>query len=108
MISVEIWDVVDFGSVELNIESADSSESFRVLLFDETNLVDVDTSTTSTLFLDNLPPISYTLVVFADQNGNGIWDAGSVDPYIKPEPFYIQNALNVQKGFTSDISIDFR
>lgn len=108
LISVDIWDVVDFGSVELNIESADSSESFRVLLFDETNLVDVDTSSTSTLFLDNLPPISYTLVVFADQNGNGIWDAGSVDPFIKPEPFYIQNALNVQKGFTSDVSIDFR
>jgi hypothetical protein len=48
------------------------------------------------------------LVLFQDLNGNGIWDYGSVDPYIKPEPYYIQQNINIQRGFTSEVKIDFR
>ncbi len=108
LIEPNIWDPVDFGGVEISAQAEDSLENFSLKLFDESNLFSLDTTFTGTISIENMPPIRYTLVVFVDENNNGIWDYGNIEPYLKPEPYYIRTNVNVQRGFTSEISIDFR
>lgn len=108
LIDPDIWDPVNFGGIEISVTSKDSTNQFKLQLFDDKNTYSVDTTFVDFLSLEDIPPIKYTLVIFRDVNGNGIWDYGSVDPYIKPEPYYIQQNINVQQGFTSEIKIDFR
>ena len=108
LINPDIWDPVNFGGMEINVSSEDSTNQFTLQLFDDKNTYRMDTTFTNFLALEDVPPIQYTLVIFMDTNGNGVWDYGSIDPYIKPEPYYIRKNINVQQGFTSELKIDFR
>lgn len=108
LIDPDIWDLASFGGIEIDVNSVDSTDQFRLQLFDDKNTYSIDTTFTDFLALEDIPPIKYTLVIFMDTNGNGVWDYGSVDPYVKPEPYYIQQNINVQQGFTSELKIDFR
>jgi hypothetical protein len=108
MINPDIWNPVNYGGVEIDVSSEDSTDQFSVQLYDDRNTYSVDTTFAKFISIEDIPPISYTLVIFQDINGNGVWDYGNVDPYIKPEPYYIRKNLNVQQGFTSEIKIDFR
>ncbi|MEP1150238.1 MAG: Ig-like domain-containing protein [Balneola sp.] len=108
LIDPDIWDPINFGGIEIDVSSEDSTSQFNLQLFDDKNTFSIDTTFTNFLALEDIPPIKYTLVIFMDSNGNGIWDYGSVDPYVKPEPYYIQQNINVQQGFTSELKIDFR
>jgi hypothetical protein len=108
LIDPDIWDPVNYGGIEIEVASSDSTNQFKLQLFDDKNTFSVDTTFTNFISIDNIPSIKYTLVIFQDSNGNGIWDYGSVDPFIKPEPYYIQRNVNIQRGFTSEVKIDFR
>lgn len=100
----EIWSDIDYGSIEIEVEG-DSISTFRYSIFDEEGLIQKDSSFTNPTEILNLPPISYTILVFKDENENGIWDFGAVDPYVKPEPYFIQSDVRVQRGFASQILI---
>ncbi len=108
LIEPNIWEPVDFGGVEVSAQATDSLETFSLKLFDDSNLFAVDTTFTGSISIENMPPIRYTLVVFIDENNNGVWDFGNIEPYLKPEPYYIRTNVNVQRGFTSEITISFR
>tara|TARA_R110002124_G_scaffold46903_1_gene140206 strand:+ start:5867 stop:7420 length:1554 start_codon:yes stop_codon:yes gene_type:complete len=108
LINPDIWDPVNYGGIEVNISSKDSTDQFTLKLYDAKNTYSVDTTFSRFLAIEDIPPIKYTMVIFQDINGNSIWDYGSIDPYIKPEPYYIQKNVNVQQGFTSELTIDFR
>lgn len=108
MINPDIWDPVNYGGIELNVDSQDSTDQFTLQIFDDKNTYSLDTTFTDFLTIEDIPPIKYTLIIFQDLNGNGVWDYGGIDPYIKPEPYYIRQSVNVQQGFTSELTIGFR
>ncbi|XWN38039.1 MAG: Ig-like domain-containing protein [Balneola sp.] len=108
LIDPNIWNPVNFGGIEIDVTASDSTKAFRLHLYDDKNTFSIDSTFSNFISLEDIPPIKYTLVLFQDMNGNGIWDYGAVDPYIKPEPYYIQQNINIQRGFTSEVKIDFR
>ena len=108
LIDPDIWDPVNYGGIEINISSSDSTNQYRLQLFDDKNTFSIDSTFAEFISIEEIPPIKYTLVIFQDVNGNGVWDFGTIDPYQKPEPYYLQQNINVQRGFTSEIKIDFR
>ena len=108
LIDPDVWDPVNFGGIEVDVTSGDSADVFILRLFDDKNTFSADTSFSNFISIEDIPSIQYTLVIFQDSNGNGIWDFGSVDPYKQPEPYYIQRSVNIQRGFTSEVKLDFR
>ncbi|MEX0723397.1 MAG: Ig-like domain-containing protein [Gracilimonas sp.] len=107
MYEPEVWDSTEYGEIEINIESADSSHIHYARILnpngEEIEFVDFNRSTS----IINLPPVSYTVILFRDENGNERWDRGSVSPYQQPERYYVQRNLSVQEGFISEVNITF-
>lgn len=100
----------DLGA--LNVMFADTanaaaSRETRLLLSNEEGKVIADTSFTHSVEIQNLAPVPHQLILYQDLNENGTWDAGTVTPYRKPEPYYIRNDVPVQRGFTSDLTVEF-
>ncbi|MEP1304265.1 MAG: Ig-like domain-containing protein [Balneola sp.] len=108
LLNPNIWDAVNFGGVEVEVLSEDTTDVFTFKLFDDNSTFEIDTTFNGRITIDDIPPIEYTLVIYNDINGNGIWDFGEISPFVKPEPYYIQQRLKIQQGFTSEIKIDFR
>ncbi len=108
LINPKIWESIALGGIEITVQSADPTNIFTLSLFDESNVVSIDTTFSEFIAIQDLPPIKYTMIIYRDLNRNGKWDFGNVDPYIKPEPYYIQRNVNIQQGFSSEINIDFR
>lgn len=110
LIKPSIWYESDLGSV--NITFADTAgvqanRQTQLMLKNARGLVVADTTFTGQIELNNLAPVDHQLTLFQDLNGNGQWDAGQVNPFKAPEPYFIRNKIPVQKGFTSDLSIRF-
>lgn len=103
----EIWDVSELGELAIQVEDADSAEVFHFKLENESISFQLDSTFSSSLLLQDLAPINYILTVFKDENENGVWDRGSVIPFVAPEPYYIQRGVSIQNGFTSEIIIKF-
>ena len=102
----EIWHSSQMGS--LNIMMEDSTRSnIRLSLENEESGIKRDTVFTEQIEIDNLPPLSYKLTVYHDENTNGHWDYGQVDRFKKPEPYYIRKQVPVEKGLTGDLTIKF-
>lgn len=103
----EIWYSSQMGS--LNVMPEDSSEiRVRLRLTNKESGIARDTVFTGGVKLSNLPPLNYQVVAYGDENGNGEWDYGSVSPFTKPEPYFIQNRVPVKKGMTGDLTIIFQ
>ena len=101
-----IWHSSQMGS--LNIMMKDSTRNnIRISLVNEESGIQRDTVFTDQIEINNLPPLSYKLTVYYDKNTNGRWDYGQVDPYKKPEPYYIRKKIPVEKGLTGDLTIEF-
>lgn len=106
-IDPEIWQRNDMGGIELVLEDPEPDATHFLSLTDRDGSILVDTTFTDTVLVENLPPLEYQAVVFADVNANGRWDAGSVDPYEKPEPYLVRNSVPVREGFTSELLLRF-
>lgn len=96
----------DLGA--LNVKHADTAARPTHLLLknDEGELV-ADTVFTGEIEIKDLAPVAHQLILFQDLDGNGEWSAGTVAPYKKPEPYYIRNGVPVQRGLTSDLTVEF-
>lgn len=102
----EIWHSSQMGS--LNIMMKDSTiNNVRLSLTNKESGLYRDTVFTDQIEINNLPPLSYKLTVYHDKNINGRWDYGQIDPYKRPEPYYIRKQVPVEKGLTGDLTIEF-
>ncbi|PAU93937.1 hypothetical protein CK503_09710 [Aliifodinibius salipaludis] len=102
----KIWHSSQMGS--LNIMMEDSTlKNVRLRIENEESGFERDTLFTDQIEIDNLPPLSYKIMVYHDENTNGRWDYGQVEPYVKPEPYYIRKQVPVEKGLTGDLTIEF-
>lgn len=102
-----IWDSTEYGEIDIQILDADSTHQHVVSLKGpsgrEIKKIEFNRQQTIT----DLPPVKYTITVFRDENKDGKWNRGQADPYQSPEKYYIQQNLNVQSGFTSEVQITF-
>lgn len=103
----EVWDSTEYGEIEINIENADSSDTYYARLIDPNGEEIEFTGFTAATIITELPPVSYTLILFRDENDNQKWDTGSVSPYQSPEKYYVQRSINVQEGFISEVNVTF-
>lgn len=106
-INPDIWQRNQLGSIEINVENGDDEILKYLNISDTDNSILVDTTFTETIVVDNLPPLEYKIVVFEDVNGNGRWDMGSAEPFIRPEPYALRRRVPVREGFTSEVTLEF-
>ena len=68
--------------------------------------VQIDTLVTGQALFSNLIPGEVQLRLYQDRNANGVWDAGSVSPYERPEPYIVRRRIPVTEGFTTEVRIE--
>lgn len=102
-----IWDSTEFGDIDIRILDADSTQTQVISLEDPAGRIVRSQNFSQQITITDLPPVSYTLKIFRDENGDQEWNMGSVTPYKKPEKYYVQQNINVQVGFTSEVQISF-
>lgn len=103
----QVWDSTEYGEIELTLENTDTTATHIVHLYDEDQNLMASREMRNSGIIENLPPLTYTLVIFRDENDNRQWDKGTVVPYKAPEPYYVQRSLKVSEGFTSGVRISF-
>lgn len=106
LLKPDFWDAVDMGGIDISITD-DSTSVYNFKLQSPNKDIVIDSVFTESITIQKLPPVKFQLKVFLDENGNGQWDYGSIIPFIKPEPYYVHEAVTVRKGFTSEINIAF-
>lgn len=107
IIEPEIWQRNQLGSIEFSISNGDPDVPTILKLTDTDNSIRVDTTFTGNIEIENLPPLTYKAILFQDNNGNGKWDPGVVDPFEKPEPYHVRRSIPVREGFTSEVEISY-
>ncbi|MFD2533422.1 Ig-like domain-containing protein [Gracilimonas halophila] len=107
MYEPEVWDSTEYGEMEINIENADSSDTYYARILGPNGMEVEFTGFTVSTIIPELSPVSYTLILFRDENDNQKWDTGSVSPYQSPEKYYVQRSINVQEGFISEVNVTF-
>ncbi len=103
----EIWNTSEMGELEISINSDDSLGVFYYRLENESNELLYTGQMNDFQLIENLPPLSYRLTVFKDENGNEEWDSGTVEPFLAPELYVIRGSVRIQTGFTAEVIIDF-
>jgi uncharacterized protein (DUF2141 family) len=103
----EIWDSTEYGEIELTLENTDTTKAHLVQLLNSDGEQLRNETFYGSGMIENVPPLTYTLIIFRDENENSKWDKGTVIPYQKPEPYYVQRGLKVREGFTSGVRISF-
>lgn len=102
----EIWHSSQMGA--LNVMMEDSTlENLRLRIENEESGFSQDTLFNKQVEIDNLPPLDYRVTIYHDQNENGQWDFGQVDSFVKPEPYFIQKRVPVEKDLTGDLTVEF-
>jgi len=104
-IEPEIWQRNQLGSIEITLQNSNPDYLSHLTITDEANSIRIDTTFTSSIEIENLPPLTFKAKVFEDINGNGRWDTGNVDPYNRPEPYALQRSIPVREGFTSEVEL---
>lgn len=105
--SPDVWHKSQMGA--LNIAVADTTlQNIRLRIENEESAVVRDTVFSNHIEIENLPPLTYTVTAYWDQNKNGQWDYGQVEPYIKPEPYFIQPNVTVERSMTGDLTVIFQ
>jgi len=102
-----IWHPENLGSIQVTAsETSDSLQHRLVLESSEKRITRKETFTDSTT-IEKLPPMRYRVRVFKDLNNDGKWNNGRVEPFRKPEPYFIRSNIPIQPGFTSDLQVKF-
>lgn len=106
-IPLNVWYEDDLGGIQFtNADTTDSTE-YNLILENEERGVVVDTTYTQEIELEGILPLQHKVTIYADQNENGRWDYGSLNPYEAPEPYFIRSDLPVEEAFTSEVTVEF-
>lgn len=107
-INPTIWYEDDFGEIEVVVEEPASEDAIHHYdLYNEEGRRIRTGNFHENEVLDELPPGNYRLIVFEDQNRDGRWNPGTVDPFEAPEPFFVQGEVPVESGFTGQVYVEF-
>lgn len=106
-VSPVIWSGAQLGEIEVSLADTTREGNYHLQLITEAGEVAREVTFETETIIEKLPPQTYTVIVFDDQNENGVWDYGSVDPFVSPEPYFIQSSVPVSRGMTAELSILF-
>lgn len=102
-----IYHEQELGSLDVLIAEAQPGQSHRLLLRDEqgeqVRAVTFDTQ----VELTGIMPGAYTLQVYELRPGRTQRDVGSVDPFRPPARFFLQHNIPVERGFASQIEVQW-
>lgn len=109
-IGPQIWSSDQLGSIAIDLpdSTGDTTGIYHLSAVNKEYHINKDTTFTKNITIDNLPPISYTIRIYQDRNGNGKWDEGSVQPFKAPEPYFIQTKVPVKSKLTSELHVKFQ
>lgn len=104
---LQVWDSTNVGSIEIRLPDTLDGKGELIAELTDKQYGEFNYSRTfnDSLVIDGLPPVEYRLKVFRDENGDGEWNPGSIDPYKKPELLFIQNNVPVSENMSSDILV---
>jgi len=108
LIEPDIWYKTNLGEIEITVADTSTVKEFYFDIESKTGNITRTGSFNGSTIISALPPLRYRLVVFEDQNGNNKWDAGSADPYRRPEPYFVRENIPVRSGFTAQSKINFK
>lgn len=103
----EIWHDSQMGSLNVMLEDSTRKNVHLSIENTESGFAR-DTTFAGEVEISNLPPLNYKVTAYHDRNENGRWDHGEIEPFLKPEPYFIQRSVPVKEGFTGDLTIDFQ
>lgn len=103
----EIWHDSQMGSLNIMLKDSTMENVQLRIENDESDFVR-DTTFAGEVEITSLPPLNYKVIAYHDPNENGRWDYGEVEPFSKPEPYFIQRRVPVREGFTGDLTIEFQ
>ncbi len=103
----EIWHESRMGSLNIMLEDSTLKNVYLRIENEESEIVR-DTTFSEQVEITDLPPLRYKVTAFHDQNDNGSWDYGEVSPFTKPEPYFIQKGVPVERELTGDLTISFQ
>lgn len=101
-----IWHSGQLGQLKIQLSDTSQSNRYNLLMKSEERGMVADTIFTKEVTIRELPPLSYSVILFEDLNDNGSWDHGRVQPYRAPEPYFIRNNVPIKEGFTSDLEVN--
>ena len=104
-ITPNIWFENSLGRLNIMREDSLSNKDLRLAIFSEQRGKVADTTFVKSALIERLPDTQYRIRAYIDSNGNGMWDFGSIDPYVAPEPYFIRNKVPVKGSFTADLVI---
>ena len=102
-----IWHQSEMGSLKVTTEDS-TRQNIHLQIRNEESGIIRDTVFTGSVEVSSLPPLNYKVTAYQDLNENEQWDHGHLDPYEKPEPYFIQLDVPVKKGLTADLVIAFQ
>jgi len=106
-ITPTIWYSADLGNIAFALADTADRREYRLSLINEKRGTVADTVFSGSVEIPDLPPLEYRVIIYSDLDGDGFWDQGRVEPYRAPEPYFIQNRIPVEEGFTADVTVIF-
>ncbi|MDX1638534.1 MAG: Ig-like domain-containing protein [Balneolaceae bacterium] len=105
--ALQVWHPADYGKIEFTLADTTDKRSYHLRLTSSERGSMFDTTFSRSVTINDLPPLDYKAIIFGDLNDNGRWDQGQVDPFKRPEPYFLQRKIPVKKGFTSEVTVEF-
>lgn len=104
--SPDIWHQSQMGGLNIVMEDS-TAKNIHLTIENKESGFARDTVFNRKVEIDNLPPLNYKLMLYQDQNANGQWDFGRVDSFVKPEPYFIQTRVPVEKDLVGNLTVEF-
>lgn len=102
----EIWHSSQMGTLDISLEDS-TLKNVRLQISNEESEISRDTVFAGQIEIADLPPLNYTVRAYRDLNENGQWDFGQIDPYVAPEPYFIQQNVPIKQAMTAELTISF-
>lgn len=105
-IQPEVWHSSQMGALEVTAQDS-TLENIRLRIINEEANISRDTTFSQQVEVSELPPLNYKVIAYHDLNGNGNWDFGEVEPFVPPEPYFMQRNVPVRRDMTGELTITF-
>lgn len=108
-ISTKILPRSGLGSLSISVAEAGRMEGVlhHISLLDDAGNLVFEGQTEDELTIADLPQGRYTLLSFRDDDGDGRWFRGEVEPFRAPEPFLAQRNVEVHGRMEGETELEY-
>jgi uncharacterized protein (DUF2141 family) len=108
-ITPTVWKTQNLAGLEWQLQGDLPVDSVHIMLETQEVIprVVLDGSRPIRGTITGLRPITYSMTIYIDQNGNNRWDPGTVIPFTPPEPLWIQRNISLSQSMTGTVRYQF-